>query len=237
MNQEPQVTKPVSRISIIIPVLNEQERINGLIARIRCLDPTLPRQIIVVDGDPQGGTIRTIRCTDVTAVACDAGRGRQMNRGASLASGAVLLFLHADTDLPAHGLERIDGVMTGTAHAAGAFSLGIRSSRAVFRITERYVALRTRLTRVPFGDQAIFVRRSVFEQLGGYQDIPVMEDVELMKRIRRSGHPICILRDRVMTSPRRWEQEGILVCTFRNWFLQAAYALGVPPRHLSRWYR
>jgi rSAM/selenodomain-associated transferase 2 len=237
MKPRPQLKEPVCRISIIIPVLNEQERINGLIARIRCLNASLLPEIIVVDGDPQGGTIKTINCAAVTAVACDKGRARQMNRGAAAATGNVLLFLHADTDLPAHALERIETAMSGTAHAAGAFDLGINSKRPIFRITERYVALRTRLTRVPFGDQAIFIKRSVFERLGGYQDIPVMEDVELMKRIRRSGHAVCILSDQVMTSPRRWEREGILACTLRNWVLQAAYALGVPPRHLSRWYR
>jgi rSAM/selenodomain-associated transferase 2 len=224
-------------ISIIIPVLNEQEGLKGLIARIRCLDPAIPREVIVVDGDPRGSTIATLDGRDIIAVVSDKGRARQMNRGAALATGGVLLFLHADTDLPAQALQRIEAAMAGTTCAAGAFDLGIGSSRAVFRITECYVALRTRLTRVPFGDQAIFVRRNVFDELGGYQDIPVMEDVELMKRIRRSGHPIRIIPDRVMTSPRRWEQEGILFCTVRNWLLQAAYALGVPPRRLSRWYR
>jgi rSAM/selenodomain-associated transferase 2 len=236
MSQEPLHTGTGISISIIVPVLNEQEQINGLITRIRCLDPG-PLEIIVVDGDPQGGTISAIGSTGVTAIVSNKGRGRQMNHGASVAAGTVLLFLHADTDLPADALKHIEAAMSCTTHAAGAFDLGIMSSRPIFRMTERYVALRTRLTRVPFGDQAIFIRRSVFEQLGGYRDIPVMEDVELMKRIRRSGHGICIIPERVMTSPRRWEQEGILACTLRNWCLQAAFALGVPPRHLSRWYR
>ena len=231
------MTEPEKSISIIIPVLNEQERINALIAGIRRLSPTGPREIIVVDGDARGSTISAVSDTAVKKVLSGRGRGRQMNSGAALATGQVLLFLHADTDLPTDALALIDDAMRGTVHAAGAFDLGIKSGRRIFRLTERYVAIRTRLTRVPFGDQAIFIRRSVFEQLGGYRELPLMEDIELMTRLRKAGRRLRIIPKRVMTSARRWEQEGVLACTFRNWFLQAAYVLGVPPQRLSRWYR
>jgi GT2 family glycosyltransferase len=127
--------------------------------------------------------------------------------------------------------------MTGGRYAAGAFDLGIRTERKIFRITERYVALRSRLTRVPFGDQAIFIRRDYFEHIGGYSNIPIMEDVDLMRRIRKKGDRICIIPEKVMTSARRWEKEGVLCATLRNWMLQSSYALGVPPERLAKYYR
>jgi GT2 family glycosyltransferase len=96
--------------------------------------------------------------------------------------------------------------------------------------------VRTRLTRIPFGDQAIFIRREYFERLGGFRDIPIMEDVELMARIRKRGDRIAVIPEKVRTSARRWEREGILSCTMRNWMLQAAYAFGVPPERLAKWY-
>jgi hypothetical protein len=107
----------------------------------------------------------------------------------------------------------------------------------MFRVTEKYVFFRTRLTRIPFGDQAIFMRRSFFDELGGYRDIPVMEDVEIMKRIRKRGDNIIIIPQQVMTSARRYEEEGIVSCTLRNWMLQILYALGVSPERLERFYR
>jgi rSAM/selenodomain-associated transferase 2 len=164
-------------------------------------------------------------------------RARQMNCGAALASGEILLFLHADTLLPRDGLARTKAAMADGRYAAGAFDLGIRTERRIFRITEKYVALRTRLTRVPFGDQAIFVRKNYFDSIGGYKDIPLMEDVELMRRIRKRGDKIFIIPEQVMTSARRWEKEGVLYCTLRNWALQLSYALGVSPERLARWYK
>jgi hypothetical protein len=127
--------------------------------------------------------------------------------------------------------------MEVTRHAGGAFDMGIDSERKVFRITERYVAWRTRLTRIPFGDQAIFVRRDYFERIGGYRDIPIMEDVDLMRRIRRRGDAICIVPEKVMTSARRWEKDGLVFGTLRNWMLQALYCCGVSPERLARFYR
>ena len=105
-----------------------------------------------------------------------------------------------------------------------------------FRITEKFVFLRTRLTGVPFGDQAIFIRRAYFEKIGGYRDIPLMEDVEIMGRIKKRGDRIFIIPAKVLTSPRRWEREGIIFCTFRNWTMQMLYAMGVPPERLQKWY-
>lgn len=224
-------------ISIILPVLNEASTINAAIAHLRQLGPDGCSEIIVVDGDPQGSTIREIREKGVRMALSAKGRARQMNHGAGLATGDVLLFLHADTRLPANACALIRDAMKERDAVAGAFDLGISSERRIYRITERYVHLRTRLTRVPFGDQAIFMRRPYFDQLGGYRDIPIMEDVEIMKRIRKRGDAVVIIPEKVMTSARRYEQEGIILCTLRNWMLQILYALGVPPERLAGLYR
>jgi hypothetical protein len=98
-------------------------------------------------------------------------------------------------------------------------------------------SLRSRITRIPFGDQAIFIRKAYFQKLGGFKDIPLMEDLEIMQRIKKKGDKICIIRCKVLTSPRRWEKEGILRCTLRNWLLQVLYFFGVPPYKLAKWYK
>ena len=223
-------------ISVIIPVLNEAANINGLISHLRSLAPVDTVEIIIVDGDPAGSTIKAISHPAVTHAVSNAGRGIQMNRGASLASGDILLFLHADTLLPKNAFMLIRDAFRDAACLAGCFQLGIRSDQAVFRITERYVSLRTRMTRIPFGDQAIFFKRDYFERIGGFREIPIMEDVDLMRRVRSHGDVICILPEQVSTSARRWEREGILFTTFRNWMLQALYCCGVRPERLVRFY-
>ncbi len=165
------------------------------------------------------------------------GRGRQMNEGAGYATGDILLFLHADTELPLNALSLIGNAMQDGHYAGGAFDLAIKSPHPLFRMIEFSASLRSRITRIPFGDQAIFIRKDYFDTIGGYQDIPIMEDVEIMKRIRKKGDRIIIFRDRVATSSRRWDSEGIVRCTLRNWLLQALYPLGVSPHTLARFYK
>jgi rSAM/selenodomain-associated transferase 2 len=174
-------------ISIILPVLNEAGTINESIAHLRGIDRGNFSEIIVVDGDPEGSTIRAIQAGGY-ARRSRKGRSRQMNHGAALATGDILLFLHADTELPRNAFALIADALKDGRVAAGAFDLGMKSHKRIYRITETYVYLRTRLTRVPFGDQAIFMRRAYFERISGYLDIPVMEDVEIMKRIRKRGY-------------------------------------------------
>jgi rSAM/selenodomain-associated transferase 2 len=229
--------KEIPTLSIIIPVFHESDRINGIITQVFDLAERDVPQVIVVDGDPHGSTIKSIEDEQVTKIVSDKGRARQMNSGALLASGDVLLFLHADTLLPKNALAMITAAMSVDRCVAGAFDLGIDTNRRIFRITERYVFLRTRLTRIPFGDQAIFIRRRYFENIGGYHDIPLMEDIEIMRRIKKRGDRICIIPSKVLTSPRRWEREGILFGTFRNWTLQTLYTLGVPLEQLQKYYQ
>jgi len=223
--------------SVIIPVLNEAKRINEVISRLQAQEPDGGLDLVIVDGDPSGSTISGITSDCVRKVLSKGGRACQMNSGASIARGEILLFLHADTRLPAGAFSLIQQTISDRRFAAGAFDLGFDTPRMIFKITEKYVRLRTRVTRVPFGDQAIFIRRRYFQELGGYRNIPIMEDVDLMKRIRKRGDRITIIPEKVLTSPRRYEAEGILYCTFRNWALQILYSCGMSPERLEKWYR
>jgi rSAM/selenodomain-associated transferase 2 len=224
-------------LSIIIPVWGEADRISENIRHIRELDADGTAEIIVVDGDPEGRTISMITAEGVRTMVAEKGRARQMNRGAAIATGDVLLFLHADTLLPPNAFALIRGAMNDNRFVGGAFDLGFNTKRTIFRVTELYVFLRTRLTKIPFGDQAIFIRRDYFERIGGYRDIPIMEEVELMTRIRKRADAICIIPAKVRTSVRRYEREGVLFCTLRNWLLQVSYALGISPERLVKWYK
>lgn len=224
------------RVSIIIPVLNEQAHIQTCLKNLRAQGPGDSRQIIVVDGDPEGGTIEVIRDGDVLCLTSAPGRGRQMNTGAAVADGEILLFLHADTLLPAGALEKISHIMATGKHVGGAFDLAIDSKRLFLKYIAFRARWRSRQNRIPYGDQAIFIRREYFERLGGFSEIPIMEDVDLMRRIKRDRQKIHILRDRVLTSSRRWEAEGPLYTTLRNQLLMLFYYLGVRPERLSRFY-
>jgi rSAM/selenodomain-associated transferase 2 len=224
--------------SIIIPVLHEGEGILSLINGINALRPEIPHEIIVVDGGPESDTLEALQeRKDVITLASPPGRARQMNKGAEIARGEVLLFLHADTKLPPGALGKIREALRGSDAVGGAFNLGIASGKISFKVIEYAASIRSRLTRIPYGDQAIFVKKEYFDLIGGYRDIPLMEDLELMRRIRKRGNRICILKDRVETSSRRWDKEGILFCTLRNWTLSTLYYLGVSPETLSRFYR
>ena len=223
--------------SVIIPVLDEIALINTTIEHLHNLEENDELEIIVVDGDPEGKTLRAITHDDVRKTTSPMGRGKQMNEGASIASGSILLFLHADTALPPDALKLIAAAMQKTTYVAGAFDLGIKSERSVFRVIEFAASLRSRITRIPFGDQAVFIRKEYFDVIGGFKEIPIMEDVEIMQRIKKRGDKIVILPQKTFTSSRRWEAEGILYSTLRNWVLQILYFFGISPRKLSRFYK
>ena len=224
-------------ISVIIPVLNEAERISQLIEHVCGLKKNNNVEIIVSDGDPCGSTINTVSHEKVIKVLSEKGRGRQMNKGAAAATGDILLFLHADTLLPEGAFEKILAIMRTGRYAGGAFDLELVSDRTSYRIIESAATYRSRITRIPFGDQAIFIRKDIFHGLGGFREFPIMEDVELMRSLKRTGHRIFIIATKVKTSPRRWEREGILYCTIRNWVLVILYLMGVRPNTLARFYR
>jgi len=227
------------RLSVIIPVLNEGAGVNQLIEHIRMLagNSRLTVEIIVVDGDPDGKTLAAIYDREVMTIQDTKGRGRQMNAGAAFACGEILLFLHADTRLPDCGLTLIDQVCGHPACGAGAFDLAIDSDKAVFRLIEKTASARSRLTRIPYGDQALFFATGYFRELGGFADIALMEDVEIMRRIKKRGDKIVFIDGKARTSARRWESEGVLKCTIRNWCLISLYLLGVDPQRLAGFYR
>ena len=227
------------RFSVIVPVFNECLGINNLIDHLQDLADKSGRSIemIVADGDPEKKTLAAIRHREVITLACKKGRGSQMNAGAARACGDILLFLHADTRLPDDGLTLIDRACGHPAHGAGAFDLAIDSTRIVFRLIEKLASRRSRLTRIPYGDQAFFFAAGYFRQLGGFADLPLMEDVEMMRRIKKRGGRIVLIDRPVQTSARRWEKEGILRCTLRNWCLISLYLLGADPQRLAGFYR
>ncbi len=225
------------KFSFIIPVYRENPMIKLAIDHIKSLQDSADTEIIVVDGEPAASTLKEIKNTDVKKIVSTKGRGNQLNSGAAEASGDILIFLHADTRLPMNSLHLIATAMEDKTFIGGAFNLGIDSERFSFRVIEKMASWRSRLTRIPYGDQAIFIRRDYFQGLGGFKDIPIMEDVELMRRIKRRRGKINILKDKIKTSPRRWETEGIVFCTLRNWFLLTLYLLGAKPETLAKFYR
>jgi rSAM/selenodomain-associated transferase 2 len=225
------------KFSIIVPAFHEGENINGLTECLNRLDYDKSSEIIVVDGAQENDTLAAVHNKDVIKISSEKGRAKQMNAGAAIARGEALIFLHADTELPTHAFERIHLLLERKEFVGGAFDLGIKSDRFIFRAIEKLASWRSRLNRTPFGDQAIFIRKEYFDRIGGYKEIPLMEDMELMRRIRKSGNKIWIFHDRVMTSPRRWEKEGVIYCTLRNWTLQALYLLGISPHKLVMYYR
>lgn len=225
------------RISIIIPVLHEQSTIQTILQHLQNLPDSPSFEIIIVDGSKDQDTIATI--TDPFIITCPSKKGRatQMNTGANFAQGEVLLFLHADTFLPKNALQLISETLKYSTYVGGAFRLHIHSKKFVFKLISAFTTMRSRITRIPYGDQAIFLRASFFNQIGKYANIPILEDVELMKRIRKAGENICILPYPVVTSARRWEQQGILSTTFCNFMISLLYRCNVSPHKLQKWHQ
>jgi len=225
------------RYSIIVPVLHESETINRFIDHLSSLGPKKAFEIIVVDGSPGKDTIAAILNDRVRKITAKTGRARQMNAGAAVAKGEILIFLHADTQLPLSAFARIESVMGQGRYVGGAFKLGFQSEKLIYKALAWWVSLRCRLTKIPYGDQAIFIEKEYFSGIGGYSDIPLMEDVDLMRRIKKREAKICVLHDRVMTSPRRWEEEGFIYVNLRNTLLFILYLLGVAPQRLVHFYK
>ena len=173
------------RFSIIIPVLHEPELINTQLEAVKHLVTDEPFEIIVVDGSPTLDTLQVITDKTVITCSCQQGRGHQMNVGAVHASGDILVFLHVDTILPTHALLLIQKTLQNEQLVGGAFTLQIQSQKWILRMVAAFSTIRSRITRAPYGDQVIFLRKSYFDVIGGYRSIPLMEDVELMHRIRK----------------------------------------------------
>ncbi|MBU1196715.1 MAG: TIGR04283 family arsenosugar biosynthesis glycosyltransferase [Proteobacteria bacterium] len=224
-------------ISVIIPVLNEERNINRAIDAVFAQKFYGSIEIIVVDGHADATTLGRIKNKKVIQLNASAGRGTQMNAGAGAASGKVLLFLHCDTVLPMGALTAIHKTMAQSTIKAGAFDLSIDSPGRLFRMIEKSASLRSRITRIPYGDQAIFIEKNFFFKVGQYSPIPIMEDVDLMRKLKKNKGRIQILDLPVITSARRWKKEGLLYCTLRNWTLLTFFFLGVKPQTLVKLYK
>jgi rSAM/selenodomain-associated transferase 2 len=218
-------------LSIVIPCLNEAEGIAGTLAT---LEPVRRRgaEVIVVDGGSEDGSAERAAPLADVVIAAPRGRASQMNAGAGLARGEILLFLHADTLLPevADALV-IDGLKRAR-RSWGRFDVRIDGGHPLLRAVECLMNVRSRLTGIATGDQAIFVTRTLFTAAGGFPEIPLMEDIEISKRLKRFGPPLC-LNHCIVTSGRRWEKRGVLRTILLMWGLRLAYWLGADPRRLA----
>jgi rSAM/selenodomain-associated transferase 2 len=220
-------------ISIIIPTLNEEECVGGCIEGI--LAGEADCEVIIVDGGSTDRTVERAAGYGVTVVHSERGRGRQMNRGALSARGDILLFLHADTRLEEGWSRQIQEAVRRPLFAGGAFTFKIDSHEKKWRLIELWVKARCALFNLPYGDQGIFVCRGTFEKTGGYVEIPLMEDVEFIERLKESGR-IVVVPKRASTSGRRWKRRGWIRVSLLNQVIMILYRLGVDPERLAGLY-
>jgi rSAM/selenodomain-associated transferase 2 len=219
-------------ISVIVPVLNEEKNIAATLA---ALLPLAPYEIIVVDGGSSDRTRQIAGEFPVKIISSERGRARQMNHGAQAASGDVLLFLHADTRLPPTAFDDITNALADLRYLGGRFDIDLEGSHWVLPLVGRMISYRSRLSKVATGDQALFVRREIFHRMGGFQEIPLMEDIAFCRALKRLGAVAC-LRSRVVTSGRRWEVDGVWRTILRMWVLKLLYFAGVSPARLKQFY-
>jgi rSAM/selenodomain-associated transferase 2 len=218
-------------VSIIIPTLNEE----GCIAEtIRDLRHQQPREIIVVDGGSTDATCAQAADAD-QLLHGSGGRAGQMNQGASEATGEVLLFLHADCALEDGALAEAQQILRSQSVSAGCFTMRVRAEGLLYRSIDRCATARVRVSGLIYGDQGLFLRRELFERLGGFPRLKLMEDVFFSRLLRRHGR-IVVASRRIFVSPRRWQKVGLIRQTLRNWTLTALAAGGVHPDRLARFY-
>ena len=222
------------KISIIVPVLNEEIVITKT---LKSLQKDEAIEVIVVDGGSQDKTVQLVKSMGLKIIkSAQTGRALQMNQGALLATGNILLFLHADTLLPQGYDKLILDSFSDSKIVGGAFQLKIDLSLLSLRLIETLVNWRSKFFSIPYGDQGIFVKNSVFQEIGGFTNLPIMEDFEFVQRLKKRGE-IVILSAKVVTSARRWQELGVIRTTLINQLIVLGYYLGVSPKRLARWYR
>jgi len=222
------------KLSIVLPVLNEAQQLPQV---LECLRPARERgvEVIIVDGGSEDGTVAIAARSGARLVSSSKGRARQMNAGARIAGAEVLLFLHVDTVLPERADLLIECAIRDGRRVWGRFDVDIRGRPWMLRVIAMLMNWRSRITGIATGDQAIFVVRTAFESIGGFPEQPLMEDVELCKRLRALSPPAC-LRARAVTSGRRWESRGVWRTIVLMWRLRWAYWRGVPASVLANLY-
>lgn len=220
-------------LSIIIPALNEAQALHLLLPALLAQRESV--EVIVADGGSQDETPSVVTDLGATLIHSERGRARQMNVGAACANGNILLFLHADSQLPSDAFQLVEEAIA-TGKLWGRFDLRLSGRHWLLRVVEHAINWRSCLSGIATGDQAIFLRRDTFESLGGYAELPLMEDVELSKRLKRLAAPCCIHQP-LITSSRRWEHYGILRTIFLMWQMRLAYFLGASPESLAQRYR
>jgi rSAM/selenodomain-associated transferase 2 len=224
----------MSALSIIVPALNEEA---GIVATLQALSSLRARgaEVIVVDGGSHDRTAELAGPHCDRLLAAPRGRAAQMNAGAGAARGEVLLFLHADTRLPDDADSDVADALAASGRAWGRFDVRIAGTHALLPLVAATMNLRSRLTGIATGDQAIFVERTAFAAIGGYPDIPLMEDIVLSRRLKRLSRPLC-LRSRALTSGRRWEKHGVMRTILTMWRLRLAFFFGAEPAALAARY-
>lgn len=215
-------------ISVVIPALDEEASIARAIRSVAA-----EAEVIVVDGCSCDRTRQIAESEGARVLSCPPSRGAQLRVGARHATGDWLLFLHADTWLETGWADEVREL--GREVVGGAFRLAIEAAGPGYRLVEAAVALRSRVFELPYGDQALFVRRAVHDRMGGVAALPLMEDVDFVRRLKREGR-IALGRRRAFTSPRRWERYGLIGATARNWRVLALYGAGISPARLARMY-
>jgi rSAM/selenodomain-associated transferase 2 len=220
----------VTQISVIVPALNEAATITGTLARLR--EPEV-LEVVVVDGRSEDGTAAIARPLVDRVIEASAGRARRMNAGAGVARGDVLFFLHADTAPPRGFAAAIVAACDDA--IGGRFDVELDAPGLAYRVIEAAINLRSRWSGLFTGDQGLFVRRDVFESLGGYPDLPLLEDLALARAMKKRGRTAA-LRMCLRTSARRWQRHGVLRTVALMWWIRALYFLGVAPERLARLY-
>jgi rSAM/selenodomain-associated transferase 2 len=219
-------------ISIVVPTLEEERTLAATLAPLR--EPEV-LEVIVADGGSRDGTREVAARFADRVIEAPRGRAAQMNAGAKLARGDVLLFLHADTRVPAGFAAAILRALGDADVIGGRFDVELDEPGIAYRAIAAMIRLRSRWTRVFTGDQALFIRRDAFQRLGGYPGEPLLEDLALSIAMKRAGRIAC-LRERVVSSARRWRERGVARTVLLMWAIRGLYAAGVPPRRLVRWY-